>query len=523
MRRKERLTRVRELASALADRELAENERDELNELLRGDPEACECYLEISEIHAALAHEGGAVDLSLDSGNIVPFATASPDRKSAPKPSKIWKPLLAAAAVFALLLNGYVFWKNGDVAREEESTVSGVAVLSRTVDPIWTEGESPANEGGSVSPGMFRLKSGLAQLEFFSGATVIVEGPAELNLISDWEAVCLAGRLRAFVPEPARGFTIATPEYKAVDLGTEFALSVGTDGRSEVHVVDGEVRIDGNDGEELKMLRGGVGIQAEGNSFETVEGGGNDFIDRRTLMQLSDANSQSRYRAWEEQRDTLASDPATMVLFDFENHELWDRQLANRSEDGPNGAIVGARWTEGRWPGKGALDFKRITDRVRLNLPGEFEALTFAAWVRVESFDRWLSSLVLTDGFEPGEVHWQISDTGKLILGISNNGDPNSESNPVIHPEDLGRWIHLAVTVDRSSGRVIHYLDGEIVARDKRENLPPLRLGAAEIGNWQAKGKNHSIRSFNGLMDEFLIAKRAMTPGEIRELYTAGR
>ncbi len=522
MKRDERLDRVRTLASALADRDLTANERQEFNELLRGDPEACECYLEISEIHAALAHQGETVDPARNAGNVLPFSTSSTFRRSFRKSTAVWRPLLAAAAVFALLLNGYVFWRNG-AASEEESTVSGVAVLSRTVDPVWNREENPANEGDSVLSGKFQLESGLAQLEFFSGATVIVEGPAKLDLISEWEVVCLAGRLRAFVPEPARGFTIATPEYKAVDLGTEFALSVGTDGKSEVHVVDGEVRIDGNNGEELKLLHGGGGIRASGNTFETVEGGGNDFIDRRTLMQLSNANSQSRYRAWEAQRDALASDPATMVLFDFENHEPWDRQLANRRDDGPNGAIVGARWTEGRWPGKGALDFKRITDRVRLNLPGDFEALTFAAWVRVESFDRWLSSLLLTDGFDLGEVHWQISDQGTLILGISNNGEPNSESIPVIHPGDLGRWIHLAVTVDRSSGRVIHFLDGEIVARDKRKDLPPLRLGAAEIGNWQGKGKNHSIRSFNGLMDEFLIAKREMTPVEIRELYTAGK
>lgn len=523
MKKVERLSRVRELASALFDDGLDEDRRAELNDLLRGDPEACECYLEFAEIHASLAHENEVIELPTAPDKVLPFPASATRGASAKKSTPIWKPLIAAAAVMAFLLNGFVFWQNGRTESEEESAIGGVAVLSRTVDPIWGEKGALAEEGGSIPVGGFRLESGLAQLEFFSGATVIVEGPAELDLLSEWEIECRSGRLRAFVPEPARGFTIATPDYKAVDLGTEFALSVGGDGRSEVHVVDGEVRIDSQDGKELQLLEGGAGFRSQGGRFETVADGGNDFIDRRTLMQLSDADSQSRYRRWEEQRDALAEDPATMVLFDFENHEPWDRQLSNRSEDGPKGAIVGARWTEGRWPGKGALDFKRITDRVRLNLPGEFDALTFAAWVRVESFDRWLSSLLLTDGFETGEVHWQISDTGNLILGISNEGEPNTESPPLIRPEDLGRWIHLAVTVDRSSGIVRHFLDGEKVAQEKRENLPSLRLGAAEIGNWQGKGKSHSIRSFNGLMDEFLIAKRAMTPGEIQELFAAGK
>jgi hypothetical protein len=105
-----------------------------------------------------------------------------------------------------------------------------------------------------VPAGTFSLRSGLAQIEFFSGATVIVEGPAELG-----SRVGLAGRLPQWTPpslcpEPAQGFTIVTPEYEAVDLGTEFALSVGSDGRSEVHVVDGEVRLDSTDGRELRHL-----------------------------------------------------------------------------------------------------------------------------------------------------------------------------------------------------------------------------------------------------------------------------
>lgn len=522
MNRNERLDRVRSLASALADRELSEEERRELNDLLCGDPEACECYLEMSEIHATLAHEHGAVDLSVNPGNVLRFS--SPERSTTAKSNiTFWKPLIAAAAVFALLVNGYVFWQNGRIDQAEDSGVSGVAVLSRAVDPVWKNDGQPAQEGSTLPVGTFQLESGLAQLEFFSGATVIVEGPAELELISDWEIECRGGRLRAFVPEPARGFTITTPDYRAVDLGTEFALSVGDDGSSEVHVVDGEVRLDSDDGAELKLLTSGGGIRSEHGIFESVDGGGHDFIDRRKLMQLADEDSLGRYRAWEAQRDAIADDPATLVLFDFENQERWDRQLANRSEGGPNGAIVGARWAEGRWPDKGALEFKRITDRVRLKLPGEFNALTLAARVRVESFDRWLSSLFLTDGFEAGEVHWQISDTGKLIIGISNDRAPNTESPKVIHPGDLGRWIHVAATVDRSTGMVKHYLDGELVAKDKRKDIPLLRLGGAEIGNWQSLGKNESIRSFNGLMDEFLISKRALSPEEIRALHEAGK
>ena len=40
---------------------------------------------------------------------------------------------------------------------------------------------------------------------------------------------------------------------------------------------------------------------------------------------------------------------------------------------GSDGTVVGCQWTEGRWPGKKALEFQQVSDRVRLKMPGEFE------------------------------------------------------------------------------------------------------------------------------------------------------
>ena len=38
-----------------------------------------------------------------------------------------------------------------------------------------------------------------------------------------------------------------------------------------------------------------------------------------------------------------------------------------------------------------------MSDRVRIEVPGEFPQLTLAAWVRIEGVNNWLSSLMLTD------------------------------------------------------------------------------------------------------------------------------
>jgi hypothetical protein len=55
---------------------------------------------------------------------------------------------------------------------------------------------------------------------------------------------------------------------------------------------------------------------------------------------------------------------------------------------------------------------------VRLSLPGEFEAATLAAWVRVQGLDRKLNSLFMSDGFEPGTIHWLIRHDGVLGLTV---------------------------------------------------------------------------------------------------------
>lgn len=528
MNRHDRLERVRELSSRLLDGLASPEEQGELNGLLRGDPEACELYLDLAELHANLArgHEGDA--LADDPSGLLPFPLAAeaarPSRRS-PRPSA-WI-LLAAAASFALLVAVPSLWRGAPApeATTEPSQAPGVAVLSRVVDPEWGGGPAPGL-GDAIAAGPLSLRSGLVQIEFFSGATVIVEGPSELDLESAWRIVCRSGRLRAFVPEPAQGFAIATPDYEAVDLGTEFALSVGGDGRSEVHVVAGEVRLDAADGSELRQLGAGAAVQSRGGKITEIESRGEAFVDRQRLLELARDDWRARYAAWKSASEGLRRDPAALVHFDFEGQDPWDRELRNRADASTSGAaIVGAQWTQGRWPGKGALEFKRINDRVRLRVPGDFAALTLAAWVRAEGFDRWLNSLMLTDGWERGEIHWQISDRGELILGVS--GGLNAFSEPVIQPSDLGRWMHLAATVEGGpgGGRIVHYLDGRAVGEVRSAAaMPPLRIGEAEIGNWQASDlvSPQQIRSLNGRIDEFLILGRALSPEEIAAVHAAG-
>lgn len=511
-----------ELISRSLDGAATAEERRRLNEQLRGNPELCEAYLDWATTHALMSYGNAGRPGLEDLPGIVEFPTRAPAARRAPP--RLWLGL-AAALVFGLLLNAGLLWQRAEAPAPEHQQQNGVAVLSREIKPVWAAGSPSRSEGMTLEPGPLKLESGFVQLEFFSGATLIVEGPSELELVDAFRVVCRSGRIRASVPEPAQGFTVVAPDFQAVDLGTEFALSVGADGQSEVHVVEGEVRLEDPAGREERLL-------LTGNSLRKAPGTGDDwlpiplqggaFVNQEEMLRLAGESWRQRYADWQRHRDTVMADKDLILYFDFEGQQPWDRRLRSERPGLPEAAIIGARWTQGRWPGKGALEFKRITDRVRLHIPGEYDQLTLSAWVRLEGMESWYSSLLLTDGWDPGEVHWQISNQGEFILGVHSGA--NAISKPALGPEDLGRWLHIAAVVDVPSRRVEQYLDGKLVdGRVLGQKTGKLRFGNVEIGNWVSQGLGHAIRSLNGRMDEIAIWGRAMTQGEIQALEKAGR
>ncbi len=85
------------------------------------------------------------------------------------------------------------------------------------------------------------LQSGIARIRCDSGADLILEGPASLRLESATAATILRGKVVFRADETATMFDLSTPSSTLIDLGTEFAVSVGPDGE-EIHVFDGEVQ-----------------------------------------------------------------------------------------------------------------------------------------------------------------------------------------------------------------------------------------------------------------------------------------
>jgi hypothetical protein len=219
-----------------------------------------------------------------------------------------------------------------------------------------------------------------------------------------------------------------------------------------------------------------------------------------------------------------------VVYFPFRADKPWSRTLPDQASGRPghDGVIVGCSWVPGRWAGKQGLEFKRVSDRVRFHVPGRFDSLTLAAWVRVDALPNRFNSLMMTDGWDEGAPHWHISADGKIELGVQgpNLKAPAHFYTPEVFPrERLGRWTHLAVVYDAEGRLVRHYVDGGLVQEEATKFDLPLRLGDVEIGNWNVgpRRHNHPIRYFSGCMDEFLLFARALGADEIKRLYTQGR
>ncbi|MDX1952210.1 MAG: LamG domain-containing protein [Verrucomicrobiota bacterium] len=506
-----------------------------LNELLRRDAGARDEYILRLEVHARLASDPdlfarpeGDASIFSGAGGILPLENFLEKRKrSAGKIGVI--ALAACVALLAVGVWGVRQWRTG----EKEATSKAVAMLSRTVDARWNRGNEIPRLNAPLDPGRLRLEGGLAQVTFYSGARIVMEGPAELELISPNELFCGRGRILVEVPAQAGGFRIKTAEVSVKDPGRSIGLDVKERG-IDLYAFAGSVKLKAgrNGGEEVLPEGAAVRIESD-RGVVSLEAGQTIFASLLNFQVRSEAAETRRFDQWRKACKRMEKDESLLLHFDFENvaPSGWEVPSTGDRRGGTTDAtLVGCQWTEGRWPEKRALEFQSVNDRMRLNVPGLFRSLTFSAWVSVKGLDRKINSLFMSDGFEPQTVHWLIRRDG--VLGLTVIGaDPREHqivaSPPVVTLEKFGMWLHLAVVLDGESERVIHYLNGVPVSEKALKITPPFRIGSAELGNWNAKGFPEDdpfmIRNFSGAVDEFCLFSRALAKEEIRALHAQGK
>jgi hypothetical protein len=529
------------------DQMLTVEERAELSATLLASSRARDEFWEQARWNALIRQWGeaewgrrDAESLAVRPLRAVAKAPAAPRKVIAfPRRTLKWGAVaLAAAAVVALFVSlpSLLPWKR-------HARPLSIAVLTHSADAVWVDNADARQRGESLVPGWLRLKSGAVQIEFSRGARVVLEGPAELQLLNDNAAFLRSGKLRAQVPEPAHGFTVRTSDFAVVDYGTEFGCNLPLAGPPQVHVFNGLVGLHNAQPVELRLHKNQA-VEIVHDQMQRIPARRDQFLSDDELARRELASVQGRLVAWRAASAALSEHPSALLHLDFEGDRGWARSIPNRAwraVPGSPASMVGCQLAEGRWPGKGAVEFNRPDDRMRLNLPGGYESMTLLAWLRVDSLPDRPQSLVMGDGLGTGDVQWYISRWGELGFGvhIGKSGDPTGwryhHTEAVFTPENLGRWVCVASVYDNAADTVTHYFNGQPIASERLGVRTLLQLETFEIGNWALRDGEQmhagivpraswdSARNLQGRIDELAILSSPLSAEELRRIYEVGK
>ena len=275
--------RLKSLISAMLDESITEEESQELDQALQSSAEAREVYRRYIDMHFSL-NEIAEDKEALKFTEQLPKPEEMPEKFSAMRHKLLFFQILAACLAVAgclAFLNTKEVIKEVEVVKTVREQIPLALVSKISEDIKWSS--SSKKVGQVLVEEEIILERGQLTITYNHGTEVKIEGPAHYSLKSLELAEMKYGQLAAKVPEAAQGFTIEAPKAAIVDLGTEFALNVSKEGKSQVYVYEGEVvsSLLGESGTTLlnANLYDKEGIQIDSNSETLSELSGNeDFI-----------------------------------------------------------------------------------------------------------------------------------------------------------------------------------------------------------------------------------------------------
>lgn len=237
---------------------LSTEEHDALKADVIRDADLRALYVEQVWLHSTLRAQSESLVGLLD------ITEEAPPIQAPAKPLRRWPVAFWSAAAAASVTLAASFFIPG----KGVSTLPQVATLIRAENCRWAGSDLPTALDSQLGTGKLALVEGIATLKFKSGATVTMEAPTTLEILTAMHCRLIEGTLTAEVPEPAHGFTIDTPDIQVVDLGTKFGVTAGSAGNSQVRVFEGEVEIGGLKDGKIKRLTEGKGLHVgSGNTL----------------------------------------------------------------------------------------------------------------------------------------------------------------------------------------------------------------------------------------------------------------
>ena len=496
---------LNELCSLLVDGQLSQGQNERLQQLLLGSDEARRFYVRSMQLSASL------------------YSYASEMQSEPAEPRNVVRPAfwrrtvvpLAAAAVVAIGV-----WLGRSLIPDvlpSDDDAEFIARISGSKDPQWV-GASAFQNGDELPRGQrLELTSGFAEITFDSGAQIVVEGPASVDLDSAWQATLRRGTLRANIPQEAIGFKVANASVDVVDLGTEFSMTADADGSAEVFVLNGQVEVEPRSSTVTTKI-----LMKEKQSRRFALNGVSDVRD-------SDQKFQKHAK-----RVTfdLPKKPASYAHWSFDSA---DNGVFRAELFGPvraKGGVGLPVLTGVSVPGKfnNALAFESATSAELANTDfGIRVPKTMAFWVRLPE-DASAADGSTFARFASINLGWNSSpaDGSQGALRIAGTRGYAVGSTSLRD----GRWHHVAAVVTsvppspaRPAGKwqARLYVDGRLDAWTGKQFTrkgAPNRIIPADMTTLGSSGGD---KGFRGELDELYLSDRQLTPMEIRSLLRSNR
>ena len=288
-----------------------------------------EYYLDFIEVHAGLNHVAGTLESreSIASERDEPFidynlltellndSQRSPSIElesdknlieqtiqidsEAIKPNKftrLYNALISVAAVFML-----VFIVYANLFPPKISTP--VATLQDQIGVKWGSLSDKLETGDLILTNQpaYIIEEGIVKIKYDQGVDVLIEGPAEFQILADDRIGLTYGKVYSKVQREAIGFSVYTPSTKIIDLGTEFGVHAQNNGDTKLYVVKGKTALVAGDGDDR------ASVEVTRNSAKYISGDTHKISDIPYNSQFFVRDLNGGKYAWRGENIELAS------------------------------------------------------------------------------------------------------------------------------------------------------------------------------------------------------------------------
>lgn len=490
---------LEQLFQNLEDCQITGAEHTQLMTLLRTRADVRSAYIDHMEF-AGLLHSSAEAHAELEGVEGLV--------QEVPTSRQLLRSLMAAAAVLLLAALALSFLRGPSIPRAGIVTGPNASWSFRSggLDPM--EGFIP----GSI----IALDYGTLDIQLGSGNQVVLEGPAELRVVSPDLVDLPAGRLWARAESGQ--LTVRTDRLKVIDLGTEFGVLASEVLGEEVHVKRGSVRVEPKH-RSLDPITLASGEAVRANAIGKLR-----RVPFSSVGFLTDLPSVVPYQHWT--FDDVPDDEFPSSGVGVESASMGVYSLDKASE-------ISATRVQGRFGG--ALDLSVPASYAKSGFAGiEGDvARTVALWIKAgpDAMEYEENPTLVAWGL-PTEfgTKWRltVSKDGKSMGTVWGGAWAGGKAQKGVSILD-GEWHHLVYVftgrhAPDGTPEVFHYLDGrslevrftevrgpvntECTAKHSR----PLTLGSQIISK-------PSRDTFRGKMDELYVFRGVLGVEQILSLY----